>query len=405
MPTKRLTDRFIQSAPIPSRGRTEYFDTVQHGLRLRVTDNGVKSFSVAWREGSRQRRYTLGKYDVISLTDARDMASDALREVARGNDPDQKRRRAAVLATERSVEAVVEEFMERHAKVKNRNWIESQRAFDRDILPNWRNRAVHEISRADVNVCLDKIKDRGSPIQANRTYAQLHKFFAWCLSRDYVQVNPASGVERPGKEKRRERVLNDEELKSIWQAAVKLGYPYGDGVRLLMLTGARRSEIFNMERGEPRLDDGFIEIPSGKTKTAQAYDVMLGPQAISIIRNLKSFDGSFLITSTAGRVPFSGFSKEKKALDEKCREEPELTEAVNWTLHDLRRTFATRLHDPLGVQPHIVEACLNHSIKGIAAHYNLASYRAEKRSAVRRWEEHLLAAIEGRATNVVPMSA
>ncbi len=150
LPSKKFTDRFIKTAAAPREGRTEYFDTVQHGLRLRVTSNGVKSFSVVWRQGRRQRRYTLGKFDVISLAEARDMARDALREIARGNDPDLKRRRNAELASERSIATVTEEFMERHAMAKNRNWMESRRIFDRDILPYWRNRAVHEISRADV---------------------------------------------------------------------------------------------------------------------------------------------------------------------------------------------------------------------------------------------------------------
>jgi hypothetical protein len=78
-----------------------------------------------------------------------------------------------------------------------------------------------------------------------------------------------------------------------------------------------------------------------------------------------------------------------------------------WRVHDLRRTVATRLGD-LGVQPHVIEAALNHFSghrAGVAGVYNRSNYALEVKSALRRWSEHLLALAEGRARKVVPLRA
>ena len=83
------------------------------------------------------------------------------------------------------------------------------------------------------------------------------------------------------------------------------------------------------------------------------------------------------------------------------------TSVPQWTLHDLRRSFSTTLHERLGVQPHVVEACLGHTTfrSGVAGVYNKATYRADKRRAFEMWAEHVMSIVEDRENKIIPLRA
>ena len=175
-----------------------------------------------------------------------------------------------------------------------------------------------------------------------------------------------------------ERVLTDDELIAVWNAAV--GFPFGAMIRLLILTGQRRSEIGSLKW--QYIKDETITLPITKNRRIHTFPV--SPKVMQIIENAPQLNDTYLFPARGKDSPFNAWGKGKKLLDQQCGVE-------GWTIHDLRRTFATNLA-ALTVQPHVVERLLNHStgtISGIAAIYNRFDYMDEMRAALSQWEDKL----------------
>src|SRR5262249_21195817 len=221
MPRLTLTDRTIRALQ-PQARRVDYFDAgaALPGFALRVTPNGVKTWTVLYRNASgRLRRYTLGQYPLLRLADAREAARKALARVVQGGDPaseKQGRREAPTFAE------VAREYIERHAKKVNRSWPEKLRMLESDVMPAWGSRQARDITARDVRALVDGIVERGAPIAANRTFALIGRVFTWASAPDRGLVpqhhNPCRGMERPAPERQRARVLDTHELRSVWTA-------------------------------------------------------------------------------------------------------------------------------------------------------------------------------------------
>jgi integrase len=210
------------------------------------------------------------------------------------------------------------------------------------------------------------------------------------------EQNPVIGTEQPKRGKTGERVLSRDELLRVWNAADTIGGDYGAIVRLLILLGARRGEIGGMRWSELDLDNGRWLLQGQRSKNGRAHQLPLMPMALDIIKDvphLVSRDQLFGARSNDG---FTGWDDQKEALDERSG-------VTGWTLHDLRRTCATGMAD-LGVQPHIIEAVLNHVSGhkvGVAGIYNRSSYEREVRAALALWADHVRAIVEGGEHKVV----
>ena len=197
----------------------------------------------------KRREFTIGSYPAIRLPDARKLASEALTKVARGENPAAAKRKAREAAKAEArretdlVENIVALFVERHAKVRTRDWRETERLLLKNVVPIWKGRRLGEIGRADVHSLLEKILDRGAPVSANRTFTQLRRMCRFAIERGIIDRSPCPGLSLPSAEKPRDRVLSDDELGLLWKAAEGLGYPFGPIVQLLALTGQRKSEI------------------------------------------------------------------------------------------------------------------------------------------------------------------
>ena len=187
-------------------------------------------------------------------------------------------------------------------------------------------------------------------------------------------------------EKARERTLSDEELRAIWAATASRG-GYARIVRLCLLTGCRREEIGGL-LWEEILPDRLL-IGAGRMKAGAAHEVPLTAASRDALP-IKSEGAVGAVFGRAGNG-FSGWSKSKQLLGEQLARAG--TPLRRWTLHDLRRTFSTRLHDA-GVQPVVIEALLAHKQQGVAAVYNRASFYDAKSSALMRWHEILKQVVE-----------
>jgi len=230
MPRRQLTDRFCQHAKVRQGDvQTDYFDEETPGLALRVSRSGLKSWTYFYTHGKR-RRLTFGTYPATSLAGARSKADTAKAEIEAGNSPQP--------ATSDSFKAICEEYLSRDAK-RLRTKADRERVLNRLVYPAFGQRLISEIKRSEIVRFLDRIEDNSGPVAADRTLALIRKIMNWHSSRSDEFRSPiVMGMARTKpKERQRERVLSDDELRAVWLNAKS---PFGAMVKFILLTGARR---------------------------------------------------------------------------------------------------------------------------------------------------------------------
>lgn len=219
----------------------------------------------------------------------------------------------------------------------------------------------------------------------------LGKLFAWAFQHRRVATNPALGMFRPKSPPARTRVLSNDELRRLWTALDEIGAPFAQAIRLLALTGARVGEVAGMTHAELSEDLTVWNLPADRSKNKLPHVVPLPGLAREIIASVPRLAGSRFVFSTNGVTPISGWSKIKRRLDGLVGDIP------HWRLHDLRRTAVTGMAE-IGVQPHVIEAVINHVSghkSGVAGVYNRAQYSAEKRAALERWSDFVVGIVKG----------
>jgi integrase len=389
---KTLTAKLIENLQPRIERRYEVRDLLLPGFGVRVSVNGKKSWFAMGRVGGRQVRHTIGTYPTVTLSEAREAARLILKDIQLGLYAPVK---AAPELAPPTLSQMVTLFIEIYAKPKNRGWKAVKATFCKFSQLN--DRPIAEIGRADVVKVLDEIAARGAPIAANRAMSAIKKLFAWCLDRGVISVHPLVGLHKPGVERSRDRVLTNEELKSLWRASRELGFPFGLAFQLMALTGQRRGEVVGMRWSQLNLDEAVWTIPANIAKNGRAHHVPLSGPSLEILERLPRFVGSDLMFTTTGISPVSGFGRAKDRLDFL------MGPTAEWRLHDLRRTTASGMAR-LGVAPHVIEKVLNHvsgEISGVAAVYNRHGYQTEKREALSQWAvdlENLMPKEQGRST-------
>jgi len=335
-------------------------------------------------------------------------------------------RRAAQAARPKEADtfaAVADVFVERYARPNTRpiTAAETERIIERELKPAWGARPIHDIGRRDVIELLDRIVDRGAPIQANRTLAHMRRLFNWAREREIVAANPAAGLRKPTVEVQRDRTLSDNELRQFWSACGTLGWPFGPMFKLLLLTAQRRSEVAGLRWSELRLADRQWVIPRERAKNDREHVVHLADLTVEIIGALPRFASAEgkgatpdLVFTTTGESAASGFSKAKERVHarmvERLRgelaEDCEEAAIGEWTLHDLRRTATTGMAR-LNIAPHVVDRILNHvsgSIRGVAAVYNRHAYLDERKAALDGWSHYVEGLVRPGLGNVISLT-
>jgi integrase len=295
-----------------------------------------------YRAGGRQRRYTIGAYPAFKPADARKAASAALHRVEAGGDPaEEKKARREANSSSDHFGHVTRQYLERQVKKNTAasTYKETARIFEKDVIPAWERRSICLIGKRDISALIDDKIASGAEVQANRILARLRTFFGWAVEKDWIATNPCDGLKPPTKERARDRVLSDDEIRWFWAATGELGWPFGPLFRLLLLTSQRRDEVATIEKPEFDLDDRLWGIPRYKAENDQGHDVQLSDQAIEIFRGLPAIIGKHVF-STNGETPVSGFSRAKERLDALMAKAAG-KELEPWILHDLRRTAAT----------------------------------------------------------------
>jgi integrase len=344
------------------------------GFGARKQRRGI-FFYVRARHRGRQIMHSIGRFgSPWTVETARNEALRLLGVLASGSDPFTQSLSAETFGAE------IERYLERKRKsLKPRSFIEVERYLRKHALPLHKLRLT-EIDRRTIAVLLGQIETASGPIARNRVRSSLSSFFAWAIQEGLTETNPVQGTGKADEGNGRDRVLSQDELRKLWR---NLGEDkFGDIVRLLLLTGQRRGEISALAWSEVDLAKATIILTPARTKNNRQHELPLSRQALAIIeRQPRRNSSEFLFSDKQG---YKDWDTGKTKLDERIRIAP-------WRLHDLRRTAATYLGE-LGVQPHHIEAILNHYSghrSGVAGVYQRAKYEGEMRSALQRWADHI----------------
>lgn len=397
MKRQRLTDRKIASLKALGNKRTDFYDDIVTGLAIRISPNGAKSWSLHYRLDGRIVRDTLGKYPAKGLAKARQEAQDRLAVLAQGRDPRQEdARRDAAEAKRRADTFEVVAGQYKKAKLsKLRSGDEQWAAIERDFMPNWRNTPLKDIGRAAVLARLDEIEAEFGPYARNRRASLICALLNFALDRELIESNPAARIEHVG-EVERDRVLTDAELVEIWHAAGKLQQPYGPLVRMLLLTGQRRSEISDMQNPELDRETGLLTIAAGRMKAKVAHEVPLPPAALALLDDLPEYaEPKVHIFASLRRQdsPVNAFSQIKGELDKlilaaRLEKDPKAQPMSPWRFHDLRRTMRSGL-SRLRIPRDISERVIAHTPGGVEKIYDRHEFREEKRQALEAWANYV----------------
>jgi len=387
----RLTKANLSRIALPA-GKTEtiVFDDNIPGFGLRIRAGGKRTWIAQYRLGTKQRRITLGTPEKVDAERARQLARSTLARVNLGEDPQSTKVEARLQASV-TLGAVVPQYLA-HAESRQRpgHHAGTRRYFELHWAP-LAGLALSSIDRQRISVRLLELARDHGPFAANRARAALSAFYSWAVGAGVAHDNPVAGTNKPAAEAPRDRVLSDAEVALVWRHAGT--GDYGAIVRLLILTACRREEVAAMAWSE--LQGDVWTIPGGRAKNGRPHELPLPPLALAVLSEAPRREGRDFVFGS-GRGGFAGWSKAKADLE--ARMLAALREANGpkavlkpWRLHDLRRTAATRMVD-LGVQPHVVEACLNHLSghrAGVAGVYNRASYGPEKRAALALWADRV----------------
>lgn len=370
MPTAHLTDIVVQRLKEPGT----YFDDTTPAFGIRVGKNRKTWIVMRGKERIRTR---VGHYPAMSLADARKEARKLLTETPQSR-------------SSRLTFSEAFTLYGAHLETKKpRTRYEIERHMNKHFVPNIGKKMLEAIEYEDIVAITDKLPRS----ECSHALAYCRAFLRWCVKppRRYIKHSPLEGVTVTLGQPRK-RVLKDEELNTVWHAAEKQGYPYGDIVQLLMLTGQRKSEIANLRTGWINEKERIITLPEWVCKNGQEHTFPYSDRVAGILERIPRRNSTdLLFPSYAGDDrPISGWSKYKKGMKDGV---------PGWTLHDLRRTFATKLAE-LKVSPTTVERLLNHSmgsisnktdglVSEVAKVYNLATYMPEMREAIGKWESKL----------------
>jgi integrase len=359
------------------------------------------------------------------LAEARKKADALRKEVASGVNPVLRKRNDRASAADRTFKALADRYLQEHAArfKRPRSAEEDRRNLKLHVLPKWERRPFASIRRRDVIELVEGLISQEKPTAANRVQALISKMFSFALDAELIDAHPCHGLKKRAPENARDRVLTDEELRLFWNGVAEPARArrIGLGLRLILLTGARRIEMAGINRLELcELENAAKAawfLPSSRTKNKREHLIPLPPLARETLQDLLAMTGkdeSFLLPTRSkkrkGPIPetsvtqamdnFTARLKRQESESKKRAKKGAQKEispkgpVTSWLAdppnpHDLRRTLETRMA-AMGVAKDIRDRVLNHISRDVGAkHYDRHDYIAEKRAALTKWDERL----------------
>jgi integrase len=359
-----LTDFKVRNCKPDPTKRIEIADGKQANLYLVIQPSGKRSFAVRYRFNGKPKKLTLKAG--LSLADARRLAAQAVYEIQIGTDPRDKRK-SEERKSANTLQAVCERYLKREG-AGLRSARQRECALRRLAFPVLGHRPIDSIKRTEISHLLDAIQDKNGPRAADLVLSYLRKIFNW-YAVNYSDTFTSPIVPGMGRynysERRRKRILSDDEIRQLWQATAD-GGPLSSLMRFLLLVGCRRSEGAEIEWSE--IDGNQWTLPASRHKNKKV-DLLrpLSKAALDIINAQPRIDGSPFVFTTTGRAAI-GFNSVARRFLNSFRSD--------WTVHDLRRTFRS-LAARAGVDFEVAERCIGHMPSGLVQTYNQHRYMQE----------------------------
>ncbi len=394
MARHRFTEKWIWARKAPRTGRVSYSDVLCPGLQLRISERDVRSFSALVRVEGRVKRYTLGQFPSLTLKEARNRTLAIWRAADEGDLPYERvaDRRQTIIYTPPPPEPappppaplvtyaqMIQRYVELHAKPNARSWRAIEAGLRHSAVQHFMPLHAEEITRRQIIEVLDGLVMAGTPYAAITVRKYVAMAFRWAHDREMISVNPAERIRPPAKNIDRDRVLTDAELGAVWRASFRMGDPYGQLIRCLILLGQRRTETASLRWSHIVGDEWHL----AQTKNGRPHLVPLPPLVMETLASLpRHGDDAYVFTSDGGATFCCGYSKAKQELDR-------LSGVRDFRLHDFRRGLRSGLAR-LGVPATICRKIIGHSDGKIDRIYDRYDALAERREGLERWEKHVV---------------
>lgn len=405
MPRRKLTDNTVKSlVKALGKGRTDYFDKLLPGFGLRVSPTGAASWFVFYRLDHKLVRDIFDRYPAKGLAAARDEARKRLDLVNRGRDPRSEEARQKAQEVRQRAETfakIADDYRIAHLR-KLRSGDELWAAIEADLLPDWRDLPIRDLTRGAIKSKLDRIEISSGPYARNRRLALIRNLLNYALDGELIDANVAARIKMLAEEAR-ERILTDAELVEVWRASGQLVVPADALVRAFILSGQRRAEVAEMAWPEVNETERLWTVPAARMKSKLVHEVPLAPMMLALILGVPTANQrkTHVFASPYRKdAPIGGFSQLKEDLDRHILEarqkvDPKAEPMAPWRFHDLRRTMRSGL-SKLRVPAEIAERVIGHVPGGIRRVYDRFEYRQEKRQALEAWCAYVDALINPR---------
>ena len=363
----------------------------ERGLYVEVFPTGGVIWRFRYRLSGKQEKLTLGKYPALTLKNARVKRDEAAQTAAMGASPAKQKQLAKMAAADATTVAEFGERFFREIVAKDRQDVSiPRRYFDKAIVPAIGRKPVRDVTTEDVRAIIWKKKDEGFDAAAGEIRGVLKRLFDFALTAGLAALNPvlALPMRHVHKSKSRERTLSPEEVRTFLVAAFEsnIRRQFKIGLHLLLLTMVRKSELLLARWEHVDFEQAEWHIPVENSKTGKPHVVYLSRQSLALFKELRLLaGGSELVMPGRGSLtkPFAHNSI-NTALKTALQGQP----IPAFTVHDLRRTASTLLHEN-GWASDVVEKALNHTIGGVRGVYNRAEYAIQRREMLQFWADYI----------------
>jgi integrase len=410
--TKRaraLTDKVIKAMKPDSADAYRVPDLRCQGLALRVAPDGGKTWGVAYRiKGKGVKRHSLGRYEDVGLKAARKRANDLTEAARQGSDLIAEEKAAR---NEYDLSFTIERLVGEYAKRRLKERLKTASAIERRIrraLASVMTRKATDIRRRDLRQILDAVADQGHKGEAEKQRTTIQPMFKWALQQDIIEIDPSTGLSPYSQSVARERVLDHEEIRTLWSwlGTGDMPFPISAILKLQLCLGARVSEVCGMTAEEFERDGSGLllwNLPATRSKNGSSRITPMTGLALEIIElRLKAGDGP-LFASLSEIIPNASIIGHA-IIDRRGR-----SPVTDWRSHDLRRTVATEMAK-LGLQLDLVATVLGHKTgepetRVLRKHYVHDQFVERKTHALAKWDRRLRSILAGEAGKVVPLRA
>ena len=359
------------------------------GLALEVMPTGAKSWRFRYQFKGKTEKISLGQYPLLSLKEARTKRDECAMAVFRGESPArQKQLEKVALASASSVKDFCERYFTEVIQKDRKDAAQLRRYLEKEIYPAFGSMSMRDVTAQDVQRLVFRKRDNGFESAAAQLRNLLKRIFDYAVVCGLVTINPthATPTRFITRARPRTRALSSEEIKcylhGLYRSNIRRQFKLA--LHTILLTLVRKSELLHARWEHVSFELCEWLIPEGNSKTGKPHTVYLSRQVLAMFEELKSLAGdSNLVLPGRGSEtrPFASNAL-NKAL-----------EGVNFgmapfTIHDLRRTGSTLLHEQ-GFASDVVEKALNHSIGGIRGVYNRAEYADQRKTMLQSWADYV----------------